>query len=353
MICGGLANHILDLRRCIMTKCLVIGASSFIGVYTVQAFLDAGYEVVATGRNQRFADHYKSLGVPYIGFELGDENAVDALPLNVDVVAHIAGRLPANSTSGLLPEDDDAADYIKENTLSVAHLLRWAVVNGVKRVISTTSYADVQNRWSCGEPIEEEWNRDFRLYGDHAAYVISKNAACDLLLYYNNQHNMKNVIFRLPPVYGVGPHLSLNVNGRRKRSGIGRFIDLAKEGESIVVYGDGRDYRDIVYVKDVAAAFVLAAQSPSAEGLYNIGSGVTVSLLDQAKAIAKVFAGSKGQSEVLLDAKCENGIISYGMDISKADQHFGYRPVYSSFEDMMQDWKEEEARGVYGGLFER
>lgn len=353
MMCGGRVYRTSDLRRCAMTKCLVIGASSFIGVYTVEAFLGAGYEVVATGRNQKFASHYESLGVPYIGYELSDENAVEALPSDIDVVAHIAGRLPANSLSGLQAEDDDAADYIKENTLSVAYLLRWAVASGVERIISTVSYADVQNKWDCGEPIEESWNRDFRLYGDHAAYVISKNAACDLLLYYNNQHDMKNVIFRLPPVYGVGPHLSLNVNGERKRSGIGRFIDLAKAGETITVYGSGEDYRDIVYVKDVATAFVLAAQSTSAKGLYNIGSGETVSLRDQAEAIAKTFAGSNGRSDVVLDESRTNGIVSYGMNISKANQQFGYRPVYSSFEDMMHDWKEEEIRGVYGSLFDQ
>lgn len=335
-----------------MAKCLVIGASSFIGVYVVDAFLEAGYEVVVTGRNGRLKEHYERRHIEYVDFDLSNERAVTALPKDIDVVAHLAGRLPASSESHLIVGDDDAAMYIKENALSVAYLLEWASDCGIDRIISTVSYADVQNAWSIEHPITEAMGRDFCLYGDHAAYVISKNAACDLLLYYNNQHHMKNIIFRLPPVYGVGPHLSLNVNGIAKRSGIGHFIDLAKAGERITVYGDGSDCRDIVYVKDVAQAFVKAAMSEKAAGLYNIGSGVPTPLYEQAKAIADVFSLGGIVSEVELDETKSNSIVSYSMDISKAMHDFGYAPAFACFRDLMLDWKREEDRGVYGPLFQ-
>lgn len=61
-------------------KCLVIGASSFIGVYVVDALLDAGYEVVGTGRNRRFAGHYRKLGVEYIPLDLNDPSGTGASP---------------------------------------------------------------------------------------------------------------------------------------------------------------------------------------------------------------------------------------------------------------------------------
>ncbi len=129
-------------------KCLVIGASSFIGVYVVDALLDAGYEVVGTGRNRRFAGHYRKLGVEYIPLDLNDPSGIGALPTDFDFVAHLAGRLPANSDFDLSTEDD-AAEYIRTNALGTALLLEWARKNGVRRIVSTTSYADVQNRWSA------------------------------------------------------------------------------------------------------------------------------------------------------------------------------------------------------------
>lgn len=334
-------------------RCLVIGASSFIGAYTVDALLEAGWEVVGTGRNPRFADHYRSLGVEYLPLDMDDPNGLDALPGKVDLVCHLAGRLPANSDFDLETRDD-AADYVRTNVLGVAALLEWCRKSGVPRVISTTSYADVQNRWSADEPIREDWPRDFRFSGDHAAYVISKNAACDLLWYYNGQYGMRNASFRLPPVYGCGPHESLRVNGAVRKSGIGLFVERARAGEPITVFGNAeRAVRDIVYVKDVARAFVLAGGSERAAGLYNIGSGRGVSLLGQAEAIADVYAGPNGRSEVTVDESRDNGVTPYLMDISKARRDFGYEPEYADFRDLMADWRRTEEEGVMPALFQR
>lgn len=335
-----------------MSKYLLVGASSFIGAYAAEALLDAGHEVVGTGRNPRFGRHYASMGVEYLPLDLDDPMGLESLPTDVEAVVHLAGRLPANSTFDLKSEDD-AGDYIRTNTLGTAALLEWCRRNGVGRIMSTTSYADVQNRWSAQEAVLEVWPRDFKLNGDHAAYVISKNAACDLLEYYNEQYGMKNTVFRLPPVYGCGPHNSLRVNGVEKKSGIGLFVDKAKAGEAITVFGDAAAaVRDIVYVKDVAQAFVKAAESERASGLYNIGSGRAVSLLDQAEAIASVFEGPGGRSAVAIEPGRPNGIASYRFDISRAEKDFGYSPKFADFRDLMEDWKREEERGVMPALFQ-
>lgn len=332
-------------------KCLVIGASSFIGAYLVEALLDAGYSVVGTGRNRRFAEHYRGLGVEYIPFDLDDPAGLKTLPRDVDFVAHLAGRLPANSGFDLATEDD-AAEYIRTNTLATAYLLEWARRSGIKRIVSTTSYADVQNRWNSEEPVREDLPRDFKLDGDHCAYVISKNASADLLFYYNQQYGMRNCVFRLPPVYGCGPHRSLRVNGAVRKSGIGLFVEKAKAGEAITVFGDAdAAVRDIVAVKDVAQAFVKAGEGESASGLYNIGSGRAVSLREQAEAIAEVFAGERGVSEVVVDGTRENGIRPYAFDIRRARKDFGYEPAYADFRALMADWKYEEERGVMPALF--
>lgn len=334
-----------------MAKCIVVGASSFIGVYTVQAFLDAGYKVVGTGRNPRFAKYYAQKGVEYIPYDLDEPSACEALPGDADVVVHLAGRLPANSTYDL-ENSDDAAKYIVTNTLGAAYLLEWCRRAGISKILTTTSYADVQRKWDCGEPVSETWERDFFMHGDHAAYVISKNAACDLMCYYNEQHGMKNVIFRLPPVYGVGPHTSLRVNGAIKKSGIGLFIDQAKRGEPISVYGDGLAARDIVYVKDVASAFVQAAESDRSSGLYNIGSGTTTSLVHQAEVIAEVFEGNGKRSSVSTDPSKPNEVVPYSFSIDKARTDFGYAPKYETFYKLMSDWKAEEEKGEYPLLFD-
>lgn len=333
-------------------KCLVVGASGFIGAYVVEAMLDAGCDVVGTGRNPHLAKHYRELGVEYGPFDLNDPASLDTLPADVDFVAYLAGRLPANSTFDLSTEDD-AADYIRTNTPETALLLEWTRKNGIGRIISTTSYADVQNSGSATEPVREDCHRNFKMSGGHAAYVISKNASADLLFYYNEQYGKRNCVFRLPPVYGFGSHGSLRVNGAAKKPGIGLFVDKAKVGKPISVFGDAdAAVRDTVYVKDVAQAFVLVGMSGKASGLYSTGSGRAVSLRERAKAMVDVFSGDAGVSEVRVDKGRPNGVLPYSFDISRAVRDFGYAPRFVDFRDLMDDWKSEEERGVMLALID-
>lgn len=328
---------------------IVIGASSFIGVYTVDLLLREGYDVLATGRNPKFRDYYANKGVKYIEIDICKKEDFTLLPCeNVEACVLLAALLPANDDADL-QTSDHAEDYIAVNTLGTIYLLEYCRRNGIKKVISTTSYADVYGQWSETLPFSENTPRDFSYTGDHCEYIISKNAATDFLIYYNNQYHMQNIIFRLPPVYGVGPHGFLKENGTVRKSGIQIFIEKAKEGLPITIYGDGTDRRDIVYVKDVAFAIMLAIQCRDAYGLYNIGSGETVSLYEQAKAIVKVF--SNKPIEIICDRNKKNNIKSYCMSIEKAKKEINYKPNFASFIDMMRDWKKEEEEGKYTTLF--
>lgn len=212
---------------------ILIGASSFIGVHTVTELLKQKCEILVTGRNNKFKDYYDELGIPYINLDLSDKSDIDKLPTkNVEAVILLSGLLPANTAIDLV-NDENAAEYFTINTVGTAHLLEYCRKNKIKRLLSTCSYADVVNSWRTNPPITEEEPRSYKFEGDHAVYVFSKNAANDLMLYYNNQHGMKNVIFRLPPVYGVGPHGTYCINGIPTKSTIQKFIDSATLGDDI------------------------------------------------------------------------------------------------------------------------
>ena len=204
---------------------IVIGASSFIGVYLVEELLSNSCKVLVTGRNNKFREHYEKLGVDYINLDLSKDEDFEQLPTEgVEGVVLLAGLLPANAQVNL-DTDENAADYFEINTKGTIRVLEYCRKNNINRVISTSSYADVQRSWCAERALTEEEPRGFYYVGDHAAYVISKNAACDIMEYYNQQHNMKNAWFRFPPVYGVGPHGSLYVNGTIKKSGLQIFME--------------------------------------------------------------------------------------------------------------------------------
>lgn len=327
---------------------LVIGGTSFIGIYAINAMLDKGWKVTATGLSNRFENFFKQKNIPFVKLDISKKSDFDTIPKEqYDACILMAALLPANDTADLV-SDDHAEKYVDVNINGTLNTIKYCCKNNITQIISATSYADVFNHWSKDNAITEETPRDFVMHGDHCEYVITKNAATDFLLYFNEQYGMKNAIFRFPPVYGVGPHGTLMENGKVRKSGIQIFIDKAKANEDIDIYGDKEACRDIVYVKDVAQAFIDIISSKDAKGLYNISSGKSVSLEDQAKAIVKVFSQ---KSKILYSPDKANNIRSYCMSIKKASDEFGYSPKYSNFEDMMRDWKHEEELGVYTKLF--
>lgn len=330
---------------------IIIGASSFIGVYTVDEFLQQGCDVVVTGRKNKFKKHYDELGVKYINLDLTNEADFESLPKDgVEGVILLGGLLPANAEV-TLEDDENAADYFRINTIGTINVLEYCRKNGIQRVISNCSYADVRGAWGK-KTITEDEPRDFIYKGDHAVYVFSKNAANDILEYYNQQHGMKNAWFRFPPVYGVGPHDSLFINGVLKKSGLKIFIDNASKGEDICIFGDPNLSHDVAYVKDVAHAFYLAMKSENTYGLYNMTSGRGVTLQEQAEVIAEIWKPDSGKkSKITYRPEVQNNTPSYLFSMEKAKRDFGFEPAYSDFRVMMTDYKKDLDVNKYQELF--
>ena len=167
--------------------------------------------------------------------------------------------------------------------------------------------------------------------------------------YYNQQHGMQCSWFRFPPVYGVGPHGTIYVNGKKYKSGIATFIDNAKEGKNIELWGDPHIKRDIIYVKDVAEAYYLAIKSDNSYGLYNMTSGRELDLEEQAKAVIEVFGNDSG-SKIVYRPDKENNTPSFLYSMEKAKKDFGFEPRYTNYYEMMRDYKKEMESGYWDSL---
>lgn len=328
---------------------VIIGSTGFIGMYTVERFLKEGTKVFATGRNPHTAAKLKEWGVPCIPLDISREEDFDKLPTeDVEAVILLGGLLPANSKVDISREEN-AEDYIRVNVIGTIHVLEYCRKNGIKKMITCSSYADVCGAWKKGVALKETEPRDYKFTGDHAVYVISKNAAGDIVEYYNQQHGLSGAIFRLPPVYGVGPHGSIYVNGKLYKSGIQTFIEKARKGEPIEIWGDPHISRDIIYVKDVADAFAKAVKSEKTRGLYNMTSGTQLELEDQVKAVIEVFGGGK-QSEIVYRPDKPNNTPSFLFDMTKAKEDFGFVPQYTSYKAMMEDYRKELESGRWNVL---
>lgn len=323
---------------------IVIGATSFIGMYTVDELVKSGKQVIATGRNERLRPFLEDMGAEFISLDITKPEDFSKLPAdNVEGVILLAGLLPANATADLVNEEN-AIDYVRVNTMGTVNVLEYCRTNGIKKIISATTYGDVSGAWRKDYAITEDEPRNFSFTGDHAVYTITKNAANDLIEYYSQQHGLQGAVFRFPPVYGVGPHGTILVDGKPYKSAIQVWIEKAASGQNLEIWGDPHISRDIIYVKDVARAYRMALESDSTHGLYNMTSGVPLELEDQARAVIEVF-GDSSKSKIVYRPELKNNTPSFLFDMSKAERDFGFVPVYRDYYSMMLDYKAEMESG--------
>ena len=330
---------------------VIFGATGFIGLYTAETFIKKGYKVVGLGRNKYTGELLKKMGAEFVEFDITNADSYSILPTHgVEAVISLAGLLPANAKVNV-DEDENAAEYFSVNVIGTINILEYCRKNGIKKVIGNSSYADVSGVWGKRYPITEDEPRNFSFTGDHAAYVISRNAACDMMEYYNQQHGLQCSWFRFPPVYGVGPHGTIYVNGTAKKSGYVTFIDNAIEGKDIEIWGDEHLKRDIIYVKDVADAYVKAVESKKTYGLYNMTGHVQIDLQEQAETIIEVFCGNK-KSKIIYCPEKKNSTPPFLYSMDKAKRDFDFEPKYDTFKKMMVDYKQELESGRWKILVE-
>lgn len=315
---------------------IVIGASGFIGTYLVDRLTELGIDVLATGRSSMAESYYRSKGVRFQRLDITKREDIERLPTeNVEGVVLLAAMLPANV------REDNPFAYVDANINATLYLLEYCRKNKIKKIISTTSYADLQLKWTADFPIEAESDRRYKLNDDHASYIITKNAATDFILHYNQVYGLQGCVFRLPPVYGVGPHGTIYMDGKKYKSGLQIFIENAMEGKPIEIYGNKDVRRDVVYVKDVVEACVLALKAERAAGIYNITSGVAQTLEEHVKSIIEVFSPKNHPSSIIYSPDKPNNSRSFLFDVSKATKDFGYKPRYVPFAKLLSDYKQE------------
>lgn len=315
---------------------IVIGGTGFIGTYLVEELITSGYDVFATGRNPAVLEHFQKNNIQHCTLDLADRSSFEKLPKeDVEAVILLGGHLPANV------KQYDPQDYIDINITGTLNVLNFCRESNINKLIFTTSYSDVRNLWIKDQPISADAPREAMLKGDHAVYSISKNAATDLILHYNEEYGLQGAIFRLPPVYGYGPHAEIYVDGKYYKSGFQIFLEKAMTGEPIEIFGDKDVSRDVVYVKDVTRAFIQAIASKTCVGVYNITSGIATTLENQVRDMIDVFSQTGQGSNIIYSPEKKSNSVSYVFDISKGTRDFGYQPQYVPFKRLLEDYKKE------------
>ncbi len=236
-------------------KILVTGGAGFIGSHVVDAYLEAGHDVVvlddlSTGRRENLNPKAR-----FIEKSILDAGLADLLRAeHIDTVNHHAAQILV-SRSMREPEFD-----AQVNAVGMVHLLEACRQAGVKRFLFASSGGAQYGEMEGVPFVEETPQRPLSVYG------ASKVAGELYLGVFARQYGMTSVILRYANVYG--PRQDAQGEG----GVVAVFTDAMLKKRPFRINGDGEYLRDYVYVKDLARANHLALTHPSS-GTYNLGTG--------------------------------------------------------------------------------
>jgi UDP-glucose 4-epimerase len=329
---------------------VVLGAAGFIGTYFVDQLVNDGFNVLAVDKCKIGEEYYTAKGIPFVNCDITVGDEFNKLPTeNIEAVVNLACMQPAN-----IPENTyTAADFFKVNVIGTLNVLEYCKKSGAPKFIYMCSHRNTQGLWAdAKDAISEEDGISIKYTGEYSMFSISETAASECVMHYSHQYGIQGIILRIPPVYGYGPHTEIYKDGKPLVTGFKIFIEKALAGKSLEIWGDPQKGRDIVYVKDVVSAMILAIGNDKAKGLYNISSGRRLTLEEQVGIIAKVFSPGGIIPEVRYEPGKDNSIESYVYDINKAKRELKWVPQYS-FEQMIVDYKKEMELGRFEFLVEK
>ena len=235
---------------------------------------------------------------------------------DVECVFHLAARVFV-AESVLYPREYNAVNV--GGTVSVMEAMRDA---GVKRVVLTSSGAVYGNQRH--QPVHEELEPV-----PDSPYAVSKLAAEHYVRTIGRLWGIETVILRVFNAYGPGQFAPVY-----RAPVIPALTKQALSGGSLVVFGNGEQIRDFVYVDDVVDALVAAATAKNVDrAIINVGSGQGTSINQLAQYIGVVI----GRRTRTLYSQAENGgVPQLVADITLAQEKLGFCPRLSLEEGLRQ-----------------
>ena len=243
-------------------RVLVTGGAGFIGSHLVEALVSAGCKVavldnLSSGKaaNLRHLEGHLS----FFQEDIRNRNALDAATEGCEVVFHLAAIVSVPQTV------EDPLDSAAVNEMGTLSVLDAARRKGVKRIVFSSSCA-VYGDDPCMPKQETMAPKPL------SPYATQKLAAEYHAKVFNELYNLETAVLRYFNVYGPRQDPSSPYSGV-----ISIFMTKALLNQPAIIYGDGSQSRDFVYVKDVVKANLMAAFAKNAAGrVMNIGSGRSV-----------------------------------------------------------------------------
>lgn len=295
---------------------LITGGAGFLGASLANRLALENHEVLVlddlSGGKRESLD-------PAIHFTRGDVNNIPLLwsmLQDVDCVYHLAARVSV-AQSILYPKDYNMVNV--GGTVSLMEAMRDA---GVRRVVLASSGAIYGHLTK--QPVQES-----DIPRPDSPYAVSKWSAEQYVHTIGSLWGIETVALRIFNAYGPGQRLPAS-----HAPVIPRFLNAILSGGSLVVFGDGTQSRDFVYVSDVVEALIKASTARDINRkVINVGSGIETMIND---LIRQLESGTGLEAAIVWNRKKSGGVRRLVADISKAAEILQYQPKVSLTEGLQK-----------------
>ena len=298
-----------------MASYLVTGGCGFIGVNLVS-------RLVARGQRVRVLDNL-SLGTPQdldpgaelIVGDIRDSAAVAKAAHGMEIVVHLAAH------TRVVESVSDPQLNFEINAAGTLNVLRAAAAAGAQKFIFASTGGAIVGEQEL--PVHEGM-----VPCPKSPYGASKLAGEAYCSAFCGSFGLNTVALRFSNVYGTYSH--------HKGSVIAQFFKHLIEGEPLVIYGDGRQTRDFLYVDDLIDAVLLAAKANVPGQVFQIATGRETSLTDLVALMREVVGH---QLNVQYQPPRAGEVFRNYASIAKARNVLGYEPRTSLREGLHLTWE--------------
>ena len=247
----------------------VTGGAGFVGSHLVKLLVKEGHEVIVvdnlhTGKKENLAEVMNKIEFFHIdirNYELMEEKLVD-----IDGIFHQAALTVVQDSFSNPKEYHDVNVQGTENIFKISQKNNFKVV-----FASSSSVYGHQEKIPIAEDAEKNPINPYGKTKLDDEYLMEKYSKLGVdiigLRYFN--------------IFGEGQTIDY-------AGVITKFIDRIKDGKAPIIFGDGTQIRDFIYVKDIAKMNLIAMESNTVNLLVNVGTGKSISILELAKAMIKI-----------------------------------------------------------------
>jgi len=295
-------------------KVLITGGAGFIGSSLAHSLLELGANVTVLdamlplyGGNLFNLEGIKDK-IKFVSGDIRDKDLMLKVVVGQDYIFNLAAQVSYidSKTEPFLDLDINCLGH-----LTVLEAAREMAPNS--RVIFSSSrmvYGKI-----CSTPVREDHPTEpLSIYGIH------KLTAEKYYRYYHDTFGLDTLVVRIPNPYGPRQQMKHN-----KYSIVGWFLRQSLDGETITVFGDGKQERDYLYIDDITEGLLLVAEKGLSGEVYNLGIKERVTLVEMIDAILKETGTGEKKHISWPENYEKNETGSYVADTSKIEQDTGWK----------------------------